>query len=210
MSRLAFLLAPALALAASSACTSSIDTGGSGGSSSASTGASAGGSSPCADPAAPAAFEIGGGEACFERLTAGQTVPTMQGPQGGFHLWLGVGCSDCGAKPILQYGVKDPATGDWFADTFPQKEVIALDSSGWGQLAGITAFLPGVVWDPMSQLPKGSHVILSAAVLDGSGDVVHEGEIELVLGDVEIWDVPCDENPDTCGLPGGAPCCTLG
>lgn len=163
----------------------------------------------CTDPPAPAVFEIGTGETCFERVTAGQTVPVMAGPQGGFHIWLAVGCADCGGQAILTYGVKDPATHDWIAGTYANNAVVPLDADGWPQHAGIITYLPGIAWDPASYLPKGTHVLLYAAVLDTSMAVKHEGEVELVLGDTQSWSPPCDPGPN-CGAPGGLPCCSDG
>lgn len=183
---------------------------GSGGTtSSSSSGGSGGGQPGCADPPGPESFEVGSGEACFQRLTAGQTVPVMAGPQGGYHIWLGVGCADCGDQAILRYGVKDPATHDWYAGTHENDAVVPLDADGWHQGAGLQAYLPGISWQPGSELEKGTHVILYAAVLDASMAVKHEGEVELVLGDTEPWSPPCDPGPN-CGAPGGLPCCTDG
>src|SRR5262245_15487600 len=92
------------------ACSGSIGSGGGGG-----TGgnAGAGGSPPaCAPPAAAPAFGVGTGEVCYEAVSAGDVVPLMNGPQGGYHVWLGIGCTgDCGGATILRYGVQDQATG---------------------------------------------------------------------------------------------------
>ncbi len=209
-----------LLLGALAACTSTIE-GGSGGAASSSSSTStssttsststtgAGGASPCALPPAPQPFEIGTGEACFERLVPQQVIPVMQGPQGGYHLWLAIGCGDCGAKATIAYGVKDPATNDWYAGTGELKQVVELGAGEWRQRAGVTAFLPGIVWDPMSSLPKGTHVRLTASILDEAMNPVHTGEVEVVLGDIEMWSPPCDPGP-SCGAPGSLPCCTDG
>jgi hypothetical protein len=184
--------------------------GGGGATSSSSSGGGAGGGKPtCADPEGPQAFEVGSGATCFERLTSGQTVPVMAGPQGGYHIWLGVGCAECGNQAILRYGVKDPATHDWYAGTHENDAVVPLDADGWHQTAGLQAFLPGIAWQMGSELPKGTHVILYAAVLDAGMTIQHEGEVEVVLGDTESWSPPCDSSSN-CGTPGGLPCCSDG
>lgn len=213
--------AAALSLTAAIACSTNVastGTGGTGGtgasgggtSSSSSSSGGAGGSKPaCADPSSPQPFEVGSGEACFERLVSGQTVTVLSGPQGGYHIWLAIGCADCGNQVILRYGVKDPATHDWYAGTTENNAVVPVDSSGWHQAAGLQARLPGVPWDPMTVLPKGTHVILSAAVIDPNLPVAPQAEIELVLGDTEYWSPPCDPGSN-CGTPGGLPCCTDG
>src|SRR4051812_16305154 len=105
------------------ACSSSIVNGGTtgGGGSGGGTGASGGSGGAggdtgtdviCDDPPSPQMFEIGTGEKCFSRLTANQVIPVKQGPQGGFHLWLAMGCSDCPEKVTVLYGLKDKATND--------------------------------------------------------------------------------------------------
>src|SRR5690606_4066888 len=133
MRRMRFLdvvAAAPVAMVLLSGCNSSVraeGAGGAGGAGGATPPSSAGrGGGGCADPADPAVFEIGTGQTCFERLTAGQTVAAIQGPQGGFHLWLAVGCADCGAQAVVRYGVKDPATQDWYAGTGSQEQVLPL------------------------------------------------------------------------------------
>jgi hypothetical protein len=161
-------------------------------------------------PPSPAAFEAGSGQTCFERLTSGQTVTVLQGPQGGFHIWLAVGCSGCTAKTTLEYGVKDPATKTWFATTSPQKVAVDLGGAGWRQQAGFTAFLPGVPWDQTTQLPKGTHVLLTAITYGADNLPIDDVENDVVLGDIEQYTPPCDPDPATCGTPGGLACCDLG
>jgi hypothetical protein len=210
--RFAFLSALAVLAVA---CNSSVSTGGDGGggaSSTSTTGAasSSTGGDTCASPSDPIAFEAGSGEACFERLTTGQTVTVLQGPQGGYHVWLAVGCVGCSGKTTIEFGVKDPATKTWFATTSPQKVSVDLGGAGWQQQAGFTAFLPGVVWDEKSSLPKGTHVLLTTIHYAADGISSEEIQHEIVLGDIEQYNPPCDQNPMTCGTPGGQPCCGLG
>ena len=89
------------------------------------------------------------------------------------------------------------------------KVVVPLGAQGWAQQAALTDFLPGIVYNPTSALPKGTHVILSAAVLDMAMAQKHLAEVLVVLGDTVLWD-PCDPDPMTCGTPGGMPCCIKG
>lgn len=179
---------------------------------SAGSGATAGaaGAPACVTPPEPQVFETGTGQQCFERLTPGQVVPMIQGPQGGFHLWLAIGCADCAASTLVEIGVKDMATGTFYPGyPGPQKQVIQPSPGPWGQRAGLTAPLPGTAWDPESQLAKGTHVLLSASVLDlQTSAVIHGADVEVVLGDIQQWN-PCSSDP-SCGQPGGPPCCTKG
>lgn len=219
-SGLLFCLATSLSSLALAGCGSNVSGGdGGGGSTSTSTTTTSGttttstttttsGPPACATPPSPAAFEIGTGDHCFERLTDGQTVKVIQGPQGGFHLWLSFGCSDCNPAAAIEYGVIDPTTGTWFEGTFGNQATYPFDGGGWVQWAGLQNRLPGVPWDETTKLPEGTHVIVSGSVLDGT-TVVHHAEFEVVLGPIEMWYPPCDDNPATCGAPGGLPCCSF-
>lgn len=217
--RLLFLLPLASCALLATACSPSVQGGSTGGGGaggaaggSEGTGGGSGGTGTdtdivCDDPPMPAVFELGTGEKCFSRLTPGQVIPVMQGPQGGFHLWAAMGCSDCPEKVTVVYGLKDKATNDYYPDQKPLKVIAHLQTTGWPQRAGFTDFLPGVVYDEATQLPKGTHVIMEGAILDSTGQPMHQQEVEVELGDKEIWAPPCDSSP-TCGAPGGTPCCT--
>lgn len=163
------------------------------------------GSGACATPEAPAVFELGTGETCFERLTPGQTVPQILGPQGGFHVWASLGCGDCGDRATIEYGTKNAKTRAWLLGD-PTTQVVDLGQGAWGQHAGLTAFLPGDTHNaPDEQFPEGASVILAMRVLDAKGAALHEAEINLVLGKLEEWsDCSVDES---CGLSGEQPCC---
>ena len=168
-------------------------------------GCSSSGSGSCDVPSNPAAFELGTGEVCFERLTPGQVVPEIAGPQGGFHVWTAVGCGDCGAEAIVEFGTKTVKTKAWLVGV-PQKQLVDLGTGEWGQHAGLTAFLPGDATSaPDEQLPKGAHVILSLRVLDKMGGELHAAEREVVLGDLVPWS-GCS-TAATCGNSGFEPCC---
>jgi hypothetical protein len=164
------------------------------------------GSGSCATPESPAVFELGTGETCFERLSPGQTVPQIAGPQGGFHVWTAIGCGDCGAETIVEFGTKNAKTKAWLQGT-PEKQKVDLGTGDWGQHAGLTAFLPGDVMNaPDEQLPEGASILLSLRALDPKGNELHAAEIPLVLGKLEQWS-GCS-TADTCGTSGFEPCCS--
>lgn len=160
-----------------------------------------GGSSTCEPPAGVGVFAMGTGERCFEPLTDGQEVPLMQGPQGGYHVWLAIGCADCGDAPALTWGALDPMTGMTLEGTYESQSVLDLSDQAWPQMAGLFVGMPGLSWDPMSYPPpaKGTHVILYAKV--SAPGITHEEQVEVVIGDVTIWD-PCANDPNNC--PDGA------
>ncbi|WP_437274436.1 hypothetical protein WME90_24625 [Sorangium sp. So ce375] len=167
-----------------------------------------GGGDGCRLPDEPAVFEIGTGETCFESIEDGATLPVMAGPQGGYHLWFAVGCSDCGARARVRYSVKDPATGDLFPSGVPQEGMIELRPGEFPHAFGLIAFLPGRVWEPAAVLKEGTHVILAAEARNDDGSTKHAAQVEVVLGATEAWGPPCSDDPATCDAPGGAPCCT--
>lgn len=162
----------------------------------------AGGEAPtCDPPPSPEPFELGTGEKCFARLASLETVPMIQGPQGGYHLWTAVGCDGCSSPLHLRYGVNDPVTGMPLA--YGPSEVFAdLKGDGWKQKAGITNGLPGISWAPEDDppLPEGTHVLLWVELLNDTTVVDHR-EVELIIGPTVIWD-PCIEDPnnDLCQL----------
>ncbi|WP_438031496.1 hypothetical protein [Sorangium sp. So ce204] len=168
----------------------------------------AGGGGGCRLPDDPAVFEIGTGETCFESIEEGATLPVMAGPQGGYHLWFAVGCSDCGARVRVRYSVKDPATGDLFPPGVPQEGMVELLPGEFPHAFGLIAFLPGGQWEPEAVLEEGTHVILAAEARNDDGSTKHAAQVEVVLGATVAWGLPCSDDPATCDAPGGAPCCT--
>lgn len=152
----------------------------------------------CDAPKDAGVFEIGTGEECFSRLAANDEIPLINGPQGGYHVWLAVGCKDCGEGSVeLRYGVRDPATQMPLAGTGELQEVVPLAGEGFRQAAGIIVYMPGLSWDPEIDPPpaKGTHVVLWVEASSG-GQLLHSAEVEVVIGDVQHWD-PCEDDPDS-------------
>ena len=174
--------------------------GGNGGSTSTSTTSSSSSTSTgpaCDAPAGVGSFEIGTGEKCFEPLADGDEIPLMSGPQGGYHVWLATGCTDCGTVVHYFYGVRDPATNMALTGTYTAEAMLELAGAGWPQKAGIVIHMPGLSWDPMNEPPpaKGTKVILWAESYTPQGDVSHKAEVLVTIGDIQDWN-PCIENPD--------------
>lgn len=160
----------------------------------------------CTQPADVGAYDVGTGEKCFEVVADGGEVPLMSGPQGGYHMWLAVGCDDCENPVHLKYGALDPATNQPLAGTGTQEAMMPLTSDAWPQRAGITVYMPGLSWDPANNPPpaKGSQLILWADAYAADGTPQHHGARLVTVGDTLPWN-PCAENPNdpTCGLDGG-------
>lgn len=76
---------------------------------------------------------MGTGEKCFEAVAGGQEVPLMSGPQGGYHMWLAVGCVDCAATVHLKYGARDPATNMPLTGTYDEEAMVPLKGKDWPQ-----------------------------------------------------------------------------
>lgn len=124
----------------------------------------------------------------------------MGGPQGGFHLWLAIGCADRASPVHLRWGVRDPETGERFPDTHETQGMVPLSADAWPQAAGLQVAMPGRSWNAEAEPPppKGTRILLWAEVLSGEA-VQHAGGVEVVVGDVEAWD-PCADDPDACQL----------
>lgn len=156
-----------------------------------------GGGGGCSKPSGTGDFALGQGEDCFEEVVPGQQVPMFAGPQGGYHVWLAVGCGDCGSSIHAKWGVRDPATGSMLAGTYDNEAVLDLYGDSWRQHAGIVVGMPGLQWDVENDppLPPGSAVVVWLQILDDGGAVVREAEIEEVIGQTQVWD-PCAEDPN--------------
>ncbi len=153
---------------------------------------------PCDPPSKPGVFEVGTGEDCFARLSDGAEIPLQNGPQGGYHLFVAVGCKDCGETVRIQYGVRDPMTNAALTGTYENKEMMALTGDTWRQVAGIQLSMPGTSWDEQNDPPpaKGTALILWANALDANDKLIHEAQVSLVIGNTEQWD-PCDPGDES-------------
>jgi hypothetical protein len=192
---LALLLS--LAALSLSACDGSVSAVGGGGEGGGAGEGGVGGGSACTLPAAPPTFAIGTGELCFETIEPGAVVPVVSGPQGGYHVWLAIGCVDCGAQVEAEWEALDPTTMELLPGAFWSLEIVELAGS-WPSAAGLIVSLPGVVWDPETPPPaKGTRVLLHVKTTSPA----HEATLEVELGDLVEWD-PCAEDPNhpACGF----------
>lgn len=150
----------------------------------------------CAAPAWPgdAAFEVGTGASCFSPLADGAQVPLIGGPQGGYHLWLGVRCRGCERNESVTYGVRDPETGDflWGAS---QGGYLTFDDAGdYRQVAGLTALVPGDEWSEEPGVGTdfvGQDLALFAEVT--LAGVAHSSEVTVHVGSIEYQASSCPE-----------------
>ncbi len=191
------------------ACGGSSDgDGGSGGAGAGGDGGGGGAPDPdpqgCQPPDAAEGFEVGTGELCFAEVNDGGVIQQMHGPQGGYHVWLALGCIDCGDQVWVRGSVLDPATGSPLPNTYTTDNIVTLSKGAWPQIAGIQQGMPGddFLDEPgYEPLPPGTPFILRAQVfaLDGA-TLLHEAEVSAVLGDTVDWD-PCDADPT-------GPCCS--
>ena len=158
----------------------------------------------CVAPADPAVFEIGTGEACFERLADDAAITLWSGPQGGYHLFLAVGCADCGDAIVVRSSVLDPATSTPIDGTYVNAVFAELvDWGGWPQHAGIQVTMPGIQWDLENDPPlaEGTPIVLAVELLESDETtVIHEVQRSFVVGPTLAWD-PCDLHPE-------GPCCS--
>lgn len=151
--------------------------------------------SECTLPSDLADLELGTGERCFERLGADLVVPQMEGPQGGYHMWLSLYCADCPAEVLLETQLVREDTQEVVSGLTTTLQPVAFET-----VTGVIVALPGSPWDPESPpLAEGTRVILSATLKTPSGALLHEAEDTRVLGAFTYWDY-CASNPED-------PCC---
>lgn len=108
-------------------------------------------SGSCADPACPgdpsltvpepATIDIGTGSSCFEPI--GAAVPIYGGPQGGFHILLGVRAAQLGERILVEYSISDAASGEVLSlgDPIQLFTDLCPVSAGWMEQAGIYGYL---------------------------------------------------------------------
>jgi hypothetical protein len=144
----------------------------------------------CTPPEGAQTFEAGTGEFCFQRVTPSERVDLMAGPQGGYHLWLAVGCADCGDSMKVRTQVFD-ATGAVLEGTHLREQFVELVGDAWPQHAGIQIAMPGGEWaggdEPLQPPAPGTPLTIRVEALDASGGLLHAVDMPITVGDQEDW-----------------------
>ena len=150
--------------------------------------------SSCAAPAWSGDFEVGTGEPCFLAIEDGAVVPLIGGPQGGYHIWLGVRCRDCGGYETVTFGVLDPAT-DTFVNGSSQVAVLELEEgAGYSQRGGVVAYVPGYEFDDgpgMGTDFVGQSLALYAEI--EVGDAILSSQVNITVGAVDYVSSGCPD-----------------
>ncbi|MFO0550762.1 MAG: hypothetical protein U0271_20375 [Polyangiaceae bacterium] len=140
------------------------------------------GPASCDPPENPETFEVGTGEDCFERVTADEAVPIMSGPQGGFHVWLAIGCGDCESSVRLRFKITNTDSG---AEVTPDTELfVDLYGDEWTQSPGLQAQIFNE-----SNFELGDHLHFDVRVFDAEtgNTLLHEGSMDIVAGSYQEW-----------------------
>ncbi len=141
----------------------------------------------CDPPPGADSFEVGTGETCFERVSAGASVPLIAGPQGGYHVWLAVGCADCGAEAHIRARVF-AEDGTEMAD-LAIEQVVDLVGDAWPQHAGIQLGMPGGEFDvEAAPLPAGTKLRARVETIGADGLPLHASELDFVIGETVDWE----------------------
>ena len=152
-----------------------------------------GGESSC--PATPdlEGFVMGTGEHCFEPIEEGSVLPLYAGPQGGYHVWLAIGCTDCGPSVDVEWFAIDPATGEMLEGALFSEQIVDLEGV-WPHATGLIVAMPGDQFDTVTTPPPpaGTRFILHARTWSGPA---YEMNVEVEIGALEMWD-PCQMEPD--------------
>ncbi len=137
-------------------------------------------------------MELGTGLVEFEPLDDGAEVVVVQGPQGGFHIWLSTRCRSCAEQVIIEYGVRGTADDAWLLGT-PLRGVVNMDEQdGWQQALGLYGLLPGKVGEVDF---SGLDVVLEANIEDGERR--SSRRVPVHVRSVEVWDCP-ESDPESC------------
>ncbi len=140
----------------------------------------------CDPPSRAQAFEVGTGELCFERVPSGSVVPLISGPQGGYHVWLAIGCADCGREAHIRARVFGEDGAE--LPNLATEEIVELAGDEWPQHPGFQLGMPG---DPFGDfedpLPTGTRLRVVVEVLGATEPPLHSAEIDFVLGEIESW-----------------------
>lgn len=139
---------------------------------------------PGADPAlsvdcaerAPGTVVVGTGQESFEAI-GDSGVEVQEGPQGGYHIWIGLRCQNLGPRVTAKFGVRDLPTGQDLSFTGLQQsvELVYDEAAHADEIAGIYGYLadtpPG--GDPPGPTDlQGRKIELWAEVIDQCGEPV--------------------------------------
>jgi len=139
-----------------------------------------------ATPGEPAAItmSIGTGEAAFEALTEGETIPLILGPQGGYHLWISVRCDGCSDLAILGYGARDSTSGEPLSYESLEREIAYPYDGGTTDVFGLVGHLQSN--DPSSYV--GRSAVLWASIRPGPDEEPYaEARAAVTIGEEEHW-----------------------
>ncbi|MEK6607742.1 MAG: hypothetical protein AABZ30_08795 [Myxococcota bacterium] len=143
--------------------------------------ASDAGASPSDDASGGASLVVGTGEKTFVALDDVAGVPLIEGPQGGYHVWIALRAREIGPRVAVAYGLRDAQSGEELA--IEGLSLPALDladaSGGAREFAGLRGFLS--LFEAKAYV--GRRVALWAIVTDDATGVTAEDEGETVVLD---------------------------
>jgi hypothetical protein len=133
---------------------------------------------------------VGTGEEDFEAV-GGSGVDVQSGPQGGYHIWIGLSTRALGPKITASYGVRDVETGEDVTEA-GLRQVVELEydeDSSTNRAAGIYGYLldpletdeGGGGGAPSTGDLTGHRVVLWADVTDDCHANPVHGETETVV-----------------------------
>lgn len=138
---------------------------------------------PCAPPGAPT-LTIGKGYTGFEAIGEGEPFPLIHGPQGGFHLEIGLFSTNLNADDLITGVVTGTIDGEVWAESFPRLDMRCVKGAALGDgqesygtlLVAFPGFLPDFL--------DGKTTTITATVTDLDGVEV-SAESSFVIEDTE-------------------------
>jgi hypothetical protein len=131
---------------------------------------------PC-EPNGDPTLDIGLGLTGYEAAEDGSPFPLIHGPQGGFHLEIGLFATGIAADDLLSGEIHGYIDGDELASAFPRLDLrcVRTGRESYGTL---------LVYNSTPDFLDGKTTVIEASVTDSDGTVV-TAEASFVIEDTE-------------------------
>ena len=130
------------------------------------------------DPCAPSddpTLEIGLGYVGYEALEAGGTFPLIHGPQGGYHLEIGLFATGVDAEDLVSGAMRGFVDGEELASAFPRLDLRCVQT-------GRESYGTLLVYNAQPEDLDGKETLITVSVTMSDGTVV-ETEGRFVIED---------------------------
>ena len=135
----------------------------------------------CEPPGEPT-LQIGLGLAGFEAIEDGGSFPLIHGPQGGFHLEIGLFSTNLAAGDLLSGSVIGTIDGTEYAASYPRLDMRCVRDTPEGD--GQESYGTKLIYDSTPDFLDGKTTVVTATITDLDGVEVTT-EATFVIADTE-------------------------